>query len=351
MASELNELIVAPELEKLPCMQRDKAKLQELVSIIIADHDSPRHEVRDYSHSAITVTKTRVVAEKYDYANSRMSVKIQLEGCSEKWLIDIYRPKEARDDIKGFAQAIKQAAARLHEKYKRGEDAPAVIPEDAGASALEATEKEVLEMSISKKVAGRRKTSDVLNEDVVLELLECCLERGGSLRTVDNAFLTEEIRKRGIDCNPLLAVKYLEKRGLISIKPVPRRPQLIVTAAGYSMVLAFQQRLLQEQKEAEKLELQQEVLKFATKAQPLLREIKSIIILREMSAAVQGREKEQAKHIEKLRIELLAEEKKLEDLKTEKQKYLNRISEQVSGLNEKKLQQLLELAEKASSIS
>lgn len=354
MSNELSvevELLVRRELENLPSMQRDKEGLQRLISQIISSSTMParyKSEVRDHADSSIVVKSTRVSTEKYDSATSRLPVRIQLEGCIEKWIIDIYPTKEAQKDLKGFAEGIKQSASTINERFKQHAKDDVIGSRKGDDSTAPQGGSDVRPDRIKNP---QRRTSDALRKEVICALLEKCLERGGVLRIIEQSDFISFLKEFNVDCNTLLAVNYLKKEGFIEVKAIPRRPQLIVTLVGCALVAAHNQQKAEEQEKANKLALQEEALQFPAKAHSLLVKMRSIFILNQKAQEFLELEREQLKLNENLRAELLAGEKKLEDLRKEKQKLLNRMEESVSRINSNALDQMIELAEKTSTAS
>ena len=350
---EINLTFASKEIEKF-CSLEDKAKLQELVSQIILASPSPqqyRTEVLDFTESSIHPQHTRLKAGRFDKASSRAPISMQLEGCAERWIIGVYSSREAQKNPKGFADGIKLATEKILSEEIKKQDEKTHLPVPSADTPTGAADKGDSAKKVAKVQVPRKRTANLLNEEIIVALLEKCLKRGGTGRVVDQSDFLAFVRETGLICNPLMVVTHFVKQlNYLEINPIKYNPQLIVTLSGVAFTAAYRQRKIAEQEEVRKLELQKEALQFPEKVLPLLKKVEG---LKELNLKIQDlreREKQQAVRNEKLRAELALGEKNFATLEKEMQQLQRAVLEKITKINPTTLAHLLLLAQQGQQV-
>lgn len=191
--------------------------------------------------------------------NNKIVMRIKEAGQVEWWRIELSLTEDAKSG-KSFFSSFRKAANSFTEESKA-----------KYLKTLESKGDKKDRNDTPPPPPGKRKikrsTSKIINDEVAFKLIRQCL-KASSANKLDMRQFRGIISELNIDCNPLVAISFLEKRGWVkSQTPVPRMPQITILDNGLKFYQVSEERFAAAEKCQESIRLLQLIRKETT---PLL---------------------------------------------------------------------------------
>ena len=334
-------------------------KLEELLTAIISKTSKAgtifRIDARGYTESG-NEGKSTIITATLDMANSRIIVRIRLSGNSESWVADIYFKRTTQRNIPAFFSEVKKAAKSVCEKENERylspdniQSAPApVLAVQVGSQDLPA-DGETTALPPKKQRRKKTITSSVITDRMMLEILKGWEKNYASIRKIGQPEFWGIISPLGIGANRLMVLKFLEKRGIVSVSlPVKRKPVVELTQLGIDMLAEYKQQLEVEKLEAEKTAQLEKALTFPEKSLSSLKKLNSLQLLYLHLNEKELAEKEAVQKIAELQASIVKEEKHLTEIRASQKKDVKEIKRLISLINPDNLTELIEIATRSA---
>lgn len=335
----------------------DQDKLEELLTAIISRTSKAstnfRIDARGYTESG-NEGKSTIITAVLDMANSRIIVRIRVGGHSESWIADIYFKRTTQKNIPAFYNEVKKAAKAVCEKENQGHSLPNKI-QSAPAPAVQVVSQDVSadseDTALPPKKQRRKKTitSSVITDRMMLEILKGWEKNYASIRKIGQPEFWGIISPLGIGANRLMVLKFLEKRGIVSVSlPVKRKPVVELTQLGIDMLAEYKQQLEVEKLEAEKTAQLEKALTFPEKSLSSLKRLNSLQLLYLQLNKKELAEKEVQQEIAELQVAIGKAEKRLAEIQASQKKDVKEIKRLISLINPDNLAELIEVATRSA---
>ena len=194
----------------------------------------------------------------------------------------------------------------------------------------------------------RRKTSAIITEDVMGDILERWMRKVGNKKVSQREFwniLPSSLAK----INRQVVVSFLQKKGVVVVVKFPRRPQLEITQSGMELLEKHKQLCERREREKEGEILTQKTLEFPRKTLSLLKRIAELQATYIRLSAIRSEKEAIVKRIKEFRDELVVQEALLGKVEAREKEVAAKIERLVFDLSQNKVAELIEIAEKSAS--
>jgi hypothetical protein len=330
-----------------------KAELEKLLTEIIGGTSESgtnfkNIEVRDRTESPHPAKSTKIKVDPRDKSSQIITLRIQLVGCTEIWVIDILS-KQTMDQKKFHGEIRKSSAAFCAEEGKRylSEAKMQKTPTSPTPSSVEASADNIATPQPKEK-RTRRNASSLIPDELILEILLSWMQLSKGVETIDQREFWGIALSLGVakkDIQTVLAI--LKRKGVIEEIPIKFKPQIKIAQLGLDLLDKQKKQAEAEKLEAEKSEHLQKARTFPMRA---LSPLKKVRDLQSENARLEETREIKATLIEKianLRAELLEQEKELARIEARERNHFEEFVRVISLTDPKRIAELIEIAKKS----
>jgi hypothetical protein len=320
----------------------DKERLESLINSIISETSESntkfRIEVDGLTESPYQTKSLRITDFKHDILGSRITLKIQLAGQNEKWLVSIYLKKDLHSkkaSAKFLKEARNAARALCDEENKRlaAQKQKAAAPADPAAD--HPSDKKAEGVEPKKRI----KISSLITTKVIAQIVRVWMEKYSGRKKLIQKELWKVLEGTAVsDANRISVLNFLEKQGVVKkTTPIPRQSFVELTNKAFTILEENKKQEEEERLAAEKAKLTREALAFSGKSLSSLKSLQAIFTLQAEVDDIRAQKAEIAKQI--LGLEQVLEKlEQSEAIRTEK------IEKAVRSIQTGKLAVLIETA-------
>ena len=307
-----------------------------------------RFEVENYNESPNEAQCAKVMIRKPDEYRTKMYLSVQLAGCAEILIVAMILTQEMSGKINNVQRQLRKAARDVFEEelHKTRISVSDVIEEkiteveDPDVSLSQDDEKTDLGGGVEK--TSRTKTSAVITERVIVQILDAWLSRTGGTKSISQRELTGIISDTVITkINKQLVIGFLRKKGFVEITSIVRKPQVTMTQKGIDLTKNFQRQNDLQKKEVENDVLLQMIQNFPVKVQPVLALVQRLQVMHHDLLTVRELRNTAIQNLAQLQVQILTVEKEISEHERNEKKCLVEIEQVISLLTKENVTGLI----------
>lgn len=329
-----------------------KAELEKLLTEIIggtseSSTNFKNIEVTDRTESPHPAKSTKIKVDPRDKNSQIITLRIQLVGCIEIWVIDILLKQTI--DQKTFHREIRESSSIVcAEESKKNLLLSEQEESTAHIQKADDTDSECPATPQPKEKRTRRNASSLIPDELILKILLSWMEFSKGTETIDQRDFWGIALSLGVvkkDTQTVLAI--LKRKGVIEEIPIKYKPQVKIAQLGRELLNKQRQQSEEEKLKAEKNEHLQKARTFPMRAlSPLkkVRDLQSVSAQLTETTAIEGA---LIQKIKELQNELAEQEEALVRIRARKNNHHGELVRIISLTDPVRIAELIEIAKKS----
>jgi hypothetical protein len=336
-----------------------KEELEKLLSVIInrtseSGTSFKNIEARGFAESPNVAELTKIAVDQLDPDRQRITVRIQLVGCIERWIIDI--PLRQGINQKSFHREIRKASADVCVEESKKNSLPnreqkkSALPPDPKIEevCVDTATIAVVTVPQAKEKRTRRNASSLVPDELVLKILLGWLQLSNGVQTLDQREFWGIAISLGIlkkDVPTVLAI--LKRKLVIEEISIKYKPQIKIAQLGLDLLAKQKQLEEAERLEAEKSSRLQRARNIPKLILSPFKKVRDAQAVQAQLGETRTKKEALVEKIEALRAELVKGEKELIRIKAREKNQLGEIEKLLSQINSARVAEMIEIGEEA----